>query len=79
MHTQFLLPMNKVQAKKSEKIFFASECNVNGIKKYFIESYSGIDSTIKIGTIGNYYIEQVRYSQCDTNSVIKFALIKIDN
>ncbi len=72
-------PIEKVNAKKSDKIYLVSECNVNGNKKHFIESYYGIDSTIKIGIVGDYYIEQIRYSQCDIDSVINFALIKIND
>lgn len=72
-------PIEKVNAEKSDKIYFVSECKINGEKEYYIEKYYGIDSTLKIGSIGNYYIEQVRYSQCDNDSEINFALIKINN
>ena len=72
-------PMKNITAKETDKIYFAAECNANGNKVYFIENYYGIDSSLKIGIIGNYYIEQVRYSECDIDSVINFALIKINN
>lgn len=69
-------PKSKVNALDSDSIFYASECYVNGEKKYYIEDYFGLDSIIKIGSIGNYYMAQ-QYSLCDTNSEIIFALIKI--
>ena len=72
-------PKNKVNAKEYDNIFFVSECYVNGEKNYYIDSYFGLESNIKIGSVGNYYIVQERYSQCDTNSEIVFGLIKISN
>lgn len=71
-------PMDSVKAKKSDKIYFAAECNINGEKQYYIENFYGINSSLKMGSVGNYYIEQIRYSQCDVNSAINFALIKIN-
>ncbi len=75
----FYFPKDKVSAEEYEKIFFISECSVNREKKYFIDKYFGLDSKIKIGTIGKYYIISNRYSQCDANSNITFGLIKISN
>lgn len=72
-------PKDKVKAKEWNNIFYASECYVNGVKKYYIDKYFGVESKLKIGSVGNYYIVQERYSQCDINSKINFALVKISN
>ena len=72
-------PKNKVKAKDRDNIFYVSECYVNGKKKYYIDKYYGLDSNIKIGSVGNYYIVQDRYSHCDKDSQIIFSLIKISN
>ena len=72
-------PIEKVNTEKPDMIYFISECIVNSEKKYYIESYYELDSTHKIGSVGNFYINQIRYSQCDNNSTISFALIKIAN
>lgn len=72
-------PIEKINAKKTDNIFFASVCNVNGNKKYDIENYYGVNSTIKMGSVGDYYIEPIRFVDCDSDSIIKFALIKMDN
>lgn len=72
-------PKNKVSAKEYEKIFFISECIVDGEKKYNIDKYFGMQSKMKIGSLGNYYLVQQRYSQCDNNSNITFGLIRVNN
>lgn len=75
----FYFPKDKVSAKEYEKIFFISECSVNEEKKYYIDKYFGLDSKIKIGTIGKHYIVSDRYPQCNANSNITFGLIKINS
>lgn len=73
-------PKEKVNANEKHNIFYASECYVNGEKKYYIDHYyGGSISNLKIGSVGNYYIGQNNFSHCDTNSEVTFALIKISN
>lgn len=73
-------PKEKVNANEKHNIFYASECYVNGEKKYYIDNYyGGSISNLKIGSVGNYYIGQNNFSHCDTNSEVTFALIKISN
>lgn len=70
-------PKDIVNAKDSDKIFFVNECNVNQEKKYFIDKYYGLNSKMKMGTDGNYYINLNNFSYCDVNSEVTFSLIKI--
>ena len=72
-------PMDKVNATQDDKVYFIAECNTNKGRKYYIENYYGLKSIIKIESVGNYYIEKIRYSQCNADSQITFGLIKINN
>lgn len=66
-----------INVRESDNLFLAHECYVNQEKKYYIDNYYGLDSKIKVGTDGNYYISLKNFSYCDVNSEVIFSLIKI--
>lgn len=70
-------PKEVVNARSSDKLFFAYECYVNQEKKYYIDDYYGLDSELKMGTDGNYYIHLKNFSYCDVNSEVVFSVVKI--
>ena len=70
-------PKNNIKKNYKDKFFIASECNVKGVKKHFINSYFNDHTDIRINDIGFYYTEEENFSICDANSKVTFALIKV--
>ena len=66
-----------IKTNYKDKFFIASECNVKGVKKHFINSYFNDHTDIRINDIGLYLTEEENFSICDANSKVIFALIKV--
>ena len=72
-YTYLYFPKDKLELRSSNNLFLAIEVD-DDEKTHFLESYFGLDSKIKFGTVGDYYFESIGSYEGHTT---RFALIRV--